>query len=63
MIDFYTAINQVMLEYLYYYQVIIYANLYNKIEDKLLQVNKNIKAIKKYIILPSSYNRRDQAMA
>lgn len=58
-VDSYAAIDQAVLEYFCYHQASICADLYNGVEDMLLQDDNNVEIIGRCIILPSSYSRRD----
>lgn len=62
LVDLYAVIDQAVLEYLRFHQSTIRSNLYNGVQDVLLQDN-NADAVGRRIILPSSYTRGDQAMA
>lgn len=55
LVDFYTVIDQAVLEYLRHHQATIRADLYNGVQDALLQEDINADAVSRPIILPSSY--------
>lgn len=63
LVDSYAVIDQAVLEYLRHHQATIRADLYNGVEDMLLQDDNNMEVVGRRIILPSSYTGGDRAMA
>lgn len=63
LVDSYAVIDQAVLEYLRHHQSTILADLYNGVQDALLQEDNNVEAVGRRIILPSSYTGGDRAMA
>lgn len=63
LVDSFAVIDQAVLEYLRHHQATIRADLYNGVQDALLQEDNDAEAVGRRTILPSSYTGGDRAMA